>query len=70
MELLAYLGYAIPVCIPLGYFFARSGRLQGRHYDQLTAIILGFFLPVFMFFSLSRLFLLGNFLLWENRSVS
>lgn len=64
MDLLAYLGYAIPVCIPLGYYFARSGQLKGRHYYLLTAIILNLLLPVFMFFALSQ-----SALAWRSSGV-
>ncbi|HNW92849.1 MAG TPA: AEC family transporter [bacterium] len=54
MELLALLGYAVPVAIPLGYLSARWRWLNRRRTILLTALIVNFLLPLFMFYSLSQ----------------
>lgn len=64
MNSLAHIGFAIPVCVPLGYCCARFGVLTVARYALLTAVILQFFLPVFLFYSLSQ-----SLLAWQSSGV-
>lgn len=51
MEQIARLGYVIPIAVPLGYLFARRGWLPPRRLKLLIVLVIYFFIPALIFYT-------------------
>ncbi len=61
MEMLTNIGFAVPVAILAGYLCARAGWLTAPRLAFFTSVVLTLFLPLLMFYTISR-----SVLSWES----
>lgn len=61
MEMLANIGFAVPIATLAGYLCARAGWLTAPRLAFFTSVVLTLFLPLLMFYTISR-----SVLAWES----